>query len=284
MNAAGLMLLSLALIRGLSGIEADDLLWRSEVRGDLLAGRSIVWQGSVEYLDLRLTDFQLALLDSAELMLLRNSIFARLGYSFRNSSIASHFDGFDWYDPSLEDVSSLLSETDRRNIAGIRHFEDRLEDPGPGLPGTEELAGFWHGNPCVGSGYSERYLLFPEGDFVYRENTMDGSARLLELSGAWNTEAGHLVLEADSAVYLEGGEIVEPYASWGSDYVIEGGREVPRALDPVLTLRLPVDGYTPDYASTNKAEGFEHLTVPYMMIGTGGFWRMHADPSIGWLE
>jgi len=279
-----LVILAFAVTPGLSATGSEELLRRSDTRGDLLAGRSIVWQGSVEYLDFRLTDFQLALLDAGELMLLRNSIFARLGYRFRNASIASHFESFDWYDPSLEDVSSMLSETDRLNIAYIRHFEDRVEDPGPGLPGMEELAGFWHGSASVGSGYSERYLLFPEGDFVYRENSMDGSARLLELSGAWHAEAGHLVLEADSAVYLEGGEIVEPYASWGSDYVIEGGRECPAALDPALTLRLPVDGYTPDYASSTGEDGFDHLTVPYMMIGTGGFWRMHADPSMGWLE
>lgn len=147
-----------------------------------------------------------------------------------------------------------------------------------------DLTGFWHGSPSVGSGYSNLFLLFDDGSFVYRESSMDGSSRLRELSGRWLVEGNHLVLEADSAVFLEGGEIVEPYASWGSDYVIEGADMAGRTLIGMELLRLPMDGYTSNYAESSGAEDYEHLTVPYMRIGIRGYWRMHRDPDMEGLD
>lgn len=273
------MLSIVILSNGITDDQADLFLRRSEVRADLLAGLETVHEGTADNLDFRLGDLQLALLDPHELMLLRNTIFARYGYIFGNGSIAIHFQQYGWYEPTREDVSEFLTETDQRNIASIRYFEDHWDDPGPELPDRTGLSGFWHGNACVGSGYSERYLLFPDGSFIFRENSMDGSARLLEISGEWQMDGSHLILFADSAVYLQGGQIVEPYASVASDYLIQGGEEMQTVLDPPLTFRLPLDCYTADYSTYSGSEEFEHLTIPYMMIGTGGFWRMHADPS-----
>jgi hypothetical protein len=212
-------------------------------------------------------------------MLLRNAIFARRGYAFGNGTIRDHFLQFDWYEPVCDDVSTMLDDTDLWNISLLRHFEDRLDENDQSLTGSGQLTGFWHGSASVGSGYSERYLLEDDGTFIYRENSMDGSARLEELSGSWSLDGGHLVLTADSAVFLVGGEPVEPYASFGSDYVIENGVSTPSPIEPPLVLRLPVEGYTANYAETCGNDAYDHLTVPYMRIGTGGFWRISSDPG-----
>ena len=90
-----------------------------------------------------------------------------------------------------------------------------------------------------------------------------------------------LVLLADSAAYLQGGTIIEPYASCGSEYALEGASEERMALAPEEFFRLPLDEYTQDYAESTDEEGFEHLTIPYMRIGLTGFWRIHSDP---WVE
>jgi hypothetical protein len=254
-------------------------LRRSESRADLNAAYRILNEGETDHLDFRLTDLQVASLDSDELMLLRNSIFARLGYIFVNDSISEYFLQFHWYHPRSRDVGDDLSDTDLWNIRLIRYYEDRLGENGDGSMQESDLQGFWHGSASVGSGYSERYLLYEDGKFVFRENSMDGSARLEEVSGVWLLDDGHLVLEVDSAVYLDGGEIVEPYASWGSEYVIEGGVRTRTGIEPGLVLRMPIDGYTDNYAKSCGNDEFEHLTVPFMRVGFGDYWRISGDPA-----
>lgn len=253
---------------------------RSDVRANLHAAYDMIYNGEKEILDFRLTDLQVALLDGRELALLRNAVYARHGRVFVSDDIREHFQSFEWYRPLHEDVSHELTETDLWNIRLIRHYEDRLEDDGSGPPEGTDLTGFWHGSPSVGSGYSDLFLLFDDGNFVYRENSMDGSSRLRELFGRWLVEGNHLVLEADSAVFLEGGEIVEPYASWGSEYVIGGADIAGRTLIRMEEIRMPMDGYTSNYAESAGSADFEHLTVPYMRIGMGGYWRIDRDPDM----
>lgn len=260
--------------------EAERFERRSDARANLHAAYDVIYNGEKEILDFRLTDFQVALLNGQELALLRNAVYARYGRIFVSEEISEHFQAFQWYVPLHEDVSDELTETDLWNIRLIRYYEDRLEDDGSGPPAGADLTGFWHGSPSVGSGYSDRFLLFDDGSFVYRENSMDGSSRLRELSGDWLAEGNHLVLEADSAVVLEGGEIVEPYASWGSEYVIVGDDKIGKELIRFEVIRIPLDGYTSNYAESEGSEDFEHLTVPYMRIGIGSYWRIGRDPGM----
>lgn len=277
---AGMLLLSFSSLSAFSESEEEFYLRRSEARADLHTGGRVVYDGETDRLDFRLTDLQVASLNGHELMLLRNSIFARHGYMFRNGTIGEHFMTFDWYRPVNEDVDSLLNATDLWNIRLIRHYEDHLTDDGSAPPEEADLTGFWHGSASVGSGYSERYLLFDDGSFIYRTSSMDGSARLDELSGEWSIDGCHLVLLADTMTFLRGGRIEEPYASWGSEYVIDGATSVCLELPPGEVFRLPLEAYTPNYAESSGDEEFEHLTVPYMWIGYGEFWRMHSDPEI----
>jgi len=278
--SAGILLLPITSLFGFSESEEEFYLRRSEARADLYTGDRVVYDGETDRLDFRLTDLQVASLNGHELMLLRNSIFARHGYMFSTSTIGEHFMAFDWYRPVNEEVDSLLNATDLWNIRLIRHYEDRLTDDGSAPPEEADLTGFWHGSACVGSGYSERYLLFDDGSFIYRTSSMDGSARLIELKGEWSVDGCHLVLLADTAAYLRGGRILEPFASWGSEYVIDGASSISLALIPAEVFRLPLEAYTPDYAESSGDEEFEHLTVPYMWIGAGEFWRIHSDPEI----
>ncbi|MBN2585970.1 MAG: YARHG domain-containing protein [Candidatus Fermentibacteraceae bacterium] len=273
------VLLTVQVGRGFDADEIELFLRRSEVKADLQAGYRAVYEGEIDNLDFRLTDFQVAFLDGHELMLLRNTVFARLGYIFRNETLLDHFRQFQWYGPEYDDVSPMLSDDDLWNIRLVRYYEDRIDHTVPGLPDEEGMAGFWHGSAAVGSGYSDRFLLFEEGKFVYRGSSMDGSSRLEELSGMWSLDGGHLVLDADSASYLLGGDIIEPYASWGSEYVIENGVRTEVELVPHRVFRMPLDGYTNNYAECSGEEEYRHLTVPYVRIGFGGYWRISRDPA-----
>ena len=60
----------------------------------------------------------------ADLELMRNAIYARHGYSFKNVRMRLLFDNYvDWYMPVSTNVSSLLTELEKKNIALIKRYE-----------------------------------------------------------------------------------------------------------------------------------------------------------------
>ncbi|TCJ13565.1 YARHG domain-containing protein [Flaviaesturariibacter flavus] len=64
----------------------------------------------------------------ADLELLRNAIYARHGYSFRNPRMRTAFDhSVDWYVPVSADVTGELTPLERKNIALIKRYEQHAE-------------------------------------------------------------------------------------------------------------------------------------------------------------
>lgn len=60
----------------------------------------------------------------ADLEVMRNTIYARHGYSFKNVRMRLLFDNYvDWYMPVSTNVSSLLTDVEKKNIALIKRYE-----------------------------------------------------------------------------------------------------------------------------------------------------------------
>lgn len=59
----------------------------------------------------------------SELRLMRNSIYARHGYSFKMKDMRSEFDRQDWYMPMSTDVRNDLTEIEKKNEALIKRYE-----------------------------------------------------------------------------------------------------------------------------------------------------------------
>lgn len=60
-----------------------------------------------------------------DLEVLRNSIYARHGYSFKNRRVRYLFDNFvEWYIPTTTDVRNDLTELEKENIAFIKRYEN----------------------------------------------------------------------------------------------------------------------------------------------------------------
>lgn len=75
-----------------------------------------------------LTEEEVKNLKKLELEILRNTIFARHGYSFRKKSYRQFFDPVDWYIPVSDDVSGKLTVIEKKNIALLERFEKYAED------------------------------------------------------------------------------------------------------------------------------------------------------------
>ncbi len=63
-------------------------------------------------------------LKKLELEIIRNTIFARHGYSFKKKRMRQFFDSVDWYLPISNDITNELTSIERENIALIKRFED----------------------------------------------------------------------------------------------------------------------------------------------------------------
>lgn len=72
-----------------------------------------------------LTPEELARYNVPDLRLMRNEIFARHGYVFKEAALAEYFGRQPWYTPEYDDVSGFLSDIEKQNIERIRQAENR---------------------------------------------------------------------------------------------------------------------------------------------------------------
>jgi YARHG domain len=75
-----------------------------------------------------LEEKELKNLKKLELELLRNTIYARHGYSFKNLIYGQFFDSQDWYVPVSDDVSANLTSIEKQNIKTLVRFEKYATD------------------------------------------------------------------------------------------------------------------------------------------------------------
>ena len=76
----------------------------------------------------KLTENDLKNLKKLELEILRNTIYARHGYTFKKKSFRQFFDFVDWYVPISENVDNELTSIEKQNIKILNRFEKYAED------------------------------------------------------------------------------------------------------------------------------------------------------------
>ena len=67
-------------------------------------------------------------LSKADIFILRNSIFARHGFAFRDKQLRMYFELFDWYMPVFGDVKEDLTEIEIKNIDLLLRYEQNAEE------------------------------------------------------------------------------------------------------------------------------------------------------------
>jgi hypothetical protein len=67
-------------------------------------------------------------LTKADIFILRNSIFARHGFAFRDKQLRMYFEQFDWYMPVFGDVKDDLTEIEKKNIDLLLRYEQNAEE------------------------------------------------------------------------------------------------------------------------------------------------------------
>ena len=67
-------------------------------------------------------------LTKADIFILRNSIFARHGFAFRDKQLRIYFESFDWYMPVFGDVKDDLTEIEKQNIDLLLRYEQNATE------------------------------------------------------------------------------------------------------------------------------------------------------------
>jgi hypothetical protein len=89
----------------------------------------VIYNGNLTALDNILEPHQLSNLSYDELRILRNMIYAKHNYIFKDNNLREYFSGFSWYNGLKNNVDNLLTNVDRENINTIRLLEyDSEED------------------------------------------------------------------------------------------------------------------------------------------------------------
>ncbi|SDE04563.1 YARHG domain-containing protein [Niabella drilacis] len=75
-----------------------------------------------------LTEKQLKNLKKLDLEIIRNTIFARHGYSFKSKGVRQFFDQVDWYVPVTNNIDGALTGMEQKNVALLQRFEKYAQD------------------------------------------------------------------------------------------------------------------------------------------------------------
>ena len=67
-------------------------------------------------------------LKKLELEIIRNTVYARHGYTFNKRSYRQFFDPVDWYVPMYDNVEDNLTKLEQKNVALLKRFEKYAED------------------------------------------------------------------------------------------------------------------------------------------------------------
>jgi len=67
-------------------------------------------------------------LSKADIYILRNSIYARHGYSFKSAQLSSYFQEQSWYYPVKSDIKKELSKIEKNNISLLMRYEKNAEE------------------------------------------------------------------------------------------------------------------------------------------------------------
>lgn len=76
----------------------------------------------------RLTENQLKGLRKLDLQIIKNSVFARHGYSFKKDTYRNFFEQTDWYIPVSNNVDQDLTPIEKENVAMLNRFIKYAED------------------------------------------------------------------------------------------------------------------------------------------------------------
>ena len=151
---------------------------------------SIIFRGDWRVLTETIDHSDLRAISLSQLRILRNTIFARHGHSFRSQDLRTHYENFDWYEPISSNVNDKLTPTEQANVSLIAEAEKGFGSSDPNE--SRKMAIPTPDGFLVEFGYAstfERYM------FTKDKVTLDGSRATV---GRWRMADRFVLIDWDS--------------------------------------------------------------------------------------
>jgi hypothetical protein len=115
----------------------------------------------------------------------------------------------------------------------------------------DSLTGVWQDSENLGSGWSNSFLFFGDGNYSFFANQMDCSKRLMSYSGKWKIsgEEEAIFMTIDERVIIEGGRMEKADGSCASDSMLVGGVQKTVKVTPEENVDYAISKVYKDNAS-----------------------------------
>ena len=134
----------------------------------------------------------------------------------------------------------------------------------------QNIQGFWHDSPHIGSGFGEYYAFYSNMNFIYSTNSMDCDQRLESYSGMYSIEGDSISLYIKEFEIIIGGAIEEDVTSCYNGFYINNGEHI--------SIEAKKD-YKKKYKIEFSIYNEEDIALPLVIIDGKTFYRLSSDPS-----
>ena len=135
----------------------------------------------------------------------------------------------------------------------------------------DNFTGVWQDLNVVGSGWSDTFMFYSNGDFKFFSSQMDCSKREISRRGTYVLEDDRLILNITGKTVIEGGYMGLSTGSCGSDSTLIDGVVKKLVLDHPVKVEYRVSKVT----SENVYDSERYI----LFINGVKHWRFAADPD-----
>jgi hypothetical protein len=224
----------------------------SEIDTDPLKLKTVIGNGDISYFDTcYANDIQLGALSREELILLRNMIYAKYGYIFKDPLLIEYLKYFDWYSIGNDNNKIKISTREEYLLKRIESFEAPKNMDYPFNGKTTICQEFNGGADQAGA----KLILNKDGTFIYEMSEV--IRRVTEIKGNWKYDNKNLLLVLLEQNIIFGGYIHDhqntPY--------IENGVNATVKYDKGIQVILPIQESKNYYNDNNQ----------WIMIGSSSY-------------
>jgi len=223
--------------------------------------------GNIDKLNEPLNDYGLALLTVGELRLLRNTVYARYGYIFKNDELVEYFTNFSWYTPAYSDVDDKLTDIDKQNLDLIKLYENMSDKQDSIVSSSQLLFNSWGEGYLEGNSAPAKFYFYNEGEVTYTPSDRECSY-LLGWRGVYSVQGNILYIRVKEIFY-------NPFVAFMPNAFPYNLQKI--VVDPGIELRFPLSKITEVKAKNSIGEDIVSTTL---YIGTMRFVRYSTE---GWL-
>lgn len=189
--------------------------------------------GNIDKLNEPLNDYGLALLTVTELRLLRNTVYARYGYIFKNDELAEYFKNFSWYTPTYSNVDDKLTDIDKQNLDLIKLYEN-MSDEQENIVSSNQLFFSWGKGYLEGNFAPAKFYFYKNGDVTYASADTE-SSYLLGWRGSYTVKGNILYVRVTEIFY-------NPFVAFMPNAFPYNLQKI--VVDPGIELRFPLSKIT----------------------------------------